>query len=202
MGIMAQTLRIILTWLALSVVVLLARPSVRLPIVLLAAAMLSLRLATDVPGELEVFLVAAIFALLAKDSRTSQTSLFFACAGAALTLAVYLVVCRSCVWLSSDFAFAQMGRLVSKPLDVGATYGGMDFLVLMGAFCAIWLAHTEPPRWRRAIVAYVAILAAHALYVVLLWQSFEWKERLPVVPEAEFQHPYIPPLWDWTSLAR
>jgi len=93
---------------------------------------------------------------------------------AAATLAVYRVVNTSVgpVWLASDRFGAALGgaigALVGRPLAVGATFGGVDFLVLMAAWCAAWCMETAEPGRSRRLWGAAAILAAQGLYLVVV----------------------------------
>ena len=54
------------------------------------------------------------------------------------------------LWLATDWFGGilgnAIGRVSGEPLAVGATFGGVDFLVLMAALYALWLVETPAPR--------------------------------------------------------
>ena len=83
---------------------------------------------------------------------------------------------------------ARAGALSGQPLEVGATFGGVDFLVAMGAFTACWLAATPPPRRRRALYALLAILAGHLLYLIILSFGAFLRDLLPEPPPGRPYH--------------
>ena len=86
------------------------------------------------------------------------------------------------LWLGADSLGRAMGflagRATGEPLWVGATFGGVDFLVAMAALYAGWLASTAPPRLPRALWAAGAILAGHFAYLAVLSLSAGWHAAL------------------------
>jgi len=167
-----------------------------------------LRIATSTSGSLELLLVAGVAAFLAAASNRRQRQVLRVCASAILTFAVYRLACSSIssVWLLTNFLGETIGRGVSVltgvRLDVGATFAGLDFLVLMAAWYAVWLVSTEGPRWRRALAGAVAILGVHLLYLLVLSQAMDLVELLPVAESPTFDHPYVPPPWRWSNAVR
>lgn len=122
---------------------------------------------------------------------------------AVMLLAIYRFALAAIpwVWHLADWAGAQVGNLAaalwSRPISVGATYAGLDHLVLMAALVAGWLRETPRPRLRRAILAVSAILSGQMLYLLCL--SFA-KELAAALPEAPARPPadlYVPPAWFW-----
>ena len=75
-------------------------------------------------------------------------------------------------WLGADRLANSLGSvaggITGRPLWVGPTFAGLDFLVLMGVLWGLYLPHTKPPRVMRAIYGLLAILGAHLMYLVLL----------------------------------
>ena len=103
-------------------------------------------------------------------------------------------------WLATDRLGAALGRLAGgltrKPLWVGATFSGLDFLVLMVAFWVGWLVVGESDRPRRGIWAAAAILAVHLLYLVVLTYAADLAARLPDVSD-----PQTAKRWTWAGAA-
>ena len=210
-GVLADPLRIAMTWLAL--IVLAAsmglhkrwQPLLLLPIVVLIA----LPLVIPVSSTHEVFLVAAVVSLFAAGAQGVDRSALSSCALAVLTLAIFRFACESVsvVWMLSDIAGAALGQcaaaVTGKPLDVGATFGGVDFLVLMAAFLGTWLWKTSGRRRRiRAAWAAFAILIGHLLYLVLVALALDIAGWLPEGAKPEFTQPYTPLDWDWSAATK
>ena len=86
------------------------------------------------------------------------------------------------VWLAADGLGWMLGRLAGWlagiRLEVGATFGGIDFLVLTAAIYAGWLICTAPPRRSRALWAAAAIVVGHFVYLIVLAYS----EKLLAAP--------------------
>ena len=76
------------------------------------------------------------------------------------------------VWSMSDLfgrTIGNIGGLVThQSLYVGATFAGLDFLVLMSVLWVLWLACSPQPRWKRAIYGLVGILGGHIVYLIVL----------------------------------
>jgi len=98
------------------------------------------------------------------------------------------------VWIFSD-RVAQLlgwvaGGLTGQKLAVGPTFGGVDFLVLTGAFYLSWVLGSSSPRGRREVFGAMGILVAHFAYLAIL--SFVPK-FLNDVPVASRETPN--PMW-------
>lgn len=209
-GTLAHPLRIALTWAILLVAVVSVWPWKRRQwlLALAAAALVGLPLLTSVAPMHEVLAVAAVIGLLAAGQEGANRTVLLLCSLAVLALAVFRLVCLSVpvVWLLSDNAGAVVGAIGSavtgESLDVGATFAGLDFLVVMAAFYAGWLYFASGPCFARGVYAAVAILAAHLLYLVALAFALDLAEMLPERPEPAFDHPYVPPDWSWSAAIR
>ncbi|MCY2931129.1 MAG: hypothetical protein NTV86_16895, partial [Planctomycetota bacterium] len=110
-------------------------------------------------------------------------------AAATAVLGVYRLALSSIplAWHAANTVGGALGRLggvlAGQELSVGATFAGLDFLVLMGALYALWVAFSPAPRRTRAIAAAVFILAGHALYLVVLARATDLQALLPLPPE-------------------
>jgi hypothetical protein len=130
------------------------------------------------------------------------------CTLAVLTLVLFRLACSSVssTWLLCDFLGHALGNgvgwLLGVPLNIGATFAGLDFLVLMAALYAGWLFATDGPRRVRALAAALAILAVHLLYLVVVAYALDLAALLPAVAEPTFDHPYVPPPWSWPNAVR
>ncbi len=94
------------------------------------------------------------------------------------------------------------GWAAGRPLDVGASFGGIDFLVLMAALEAGWLAATAPPRRGRAVWATLAILAAHAVYLLTLAFSCDLAAALPAPVRPTVTELSALAEWTWGNALR
>jgi len=153
----------------------------------------------------EVLVVVAVLGLLAAGQCGPNRTALTIVSLAVLALAAFRLACSSVpvVWLLSDKIGAAVGYIGSaatgRPLNVGATFAGLDFLVLMAAFYVGWLYFTSGPRVVRGLYAAAAILAAHMLYLVALAFSLDLAEMLPERAQPTFDHPYVPPDWSWSA---
>jgi hypothetical protein len=212
MGLLAEPLRIALTYLALLLAIVVAWP--RRPLrwwwivagVLVACLpALTTVTASPVPALHELLVVTAVMALLAAGAEGPQRTALSSCAHAALGLSVFRLACSSVplVWTMANWLGGWLGRFAGwisgEPLNIGATFAGLDFLVLMATLYVAWLAKTERPRVRRAVVAACAIVTGHLLYLVLLAHALDLAAMLPTVADPTFDHPYIPPDWRWSA---
>ena len=125
-----------------------------------------------------------------------------------MTLAVFRLAETSIplVWQLADTLGWSMGKLAGgltgRPLTIGATFGGIDFLVLMIALYAGWLCSIAPPRRRAAIYAGLAIVIAHFAYLVTLAYSEKIAALLPepfYVPETDISRVGV---WAWQNAVR
>lgn len=133
-----------------------------------------------------LFLVAAGRA----QSGASRVALQWSAEAVAL-LAVYRVACTSIplVWLAADSVGSAIGQvagaLTRQALWVGATFAGLDFLVVMiylGVRATISLRRASPAAscgWRRCALALAAILVGHLIYLNVLSLAPAIHERLP-----------------------
>ncbi|MBL7038464.1 MAG: hypothetical protein ISR77_07515 [Pirellulaceae bacterium] len=209
-GALAHPLRVALTWVALLVAVVSVWPWRRRQrlLALAATALVGLPFVVPVTPIHEVLVVAAVLGLLATGQQGASRTVLLVCSLAVLALAVFRLACLSVpvVWLFSDNIGAVIGSIGSaiagKPLNVGATFAGLDFLVVIAAFYAGWLYFASGPRIARSVYAAVAILAVHLLYLVVLAFALDLAEMLPDRPEPAFDHPYVPPDWSWSAAVR
>ncbi len=205
-GLLNDPLRIILTYLALAVAVLLGRGTGTMSRWLIAAVVVvaCLPLVMSVPPLHELFIATAVMGLLAAGAGGSRRVVLATCSYAILALAVFRLACASIplVWQLADRLGGVLGHLAGwvagEPLHVGATFAGIDFLVLMAALYTAWLLSTERPRMARAIVAACAILGGHLVYLVVLARAQDLVDLLPTAPDPTFDHPYTPPDWRWS----
>jgi hypothetical protein len=167
-----------------------------------------LRATTAVSDEHEVVVVLAVAAWLAMVSNGQDRRVLHVCVLAVLVLALFRFACSSVgmVWILSDSVGQALGRGVGwwlgSPLSVGASLAGLDFLVLMTALAAAWLLATEGANIGRAVLAAVAVLSVHLLYLIAVASALDWLDLLPATVEPAFEHPYVPPAWSWANEVR
>ncbi len=210
-GLLADPLRRTLTWVALLVAVGAGAPrpgSGRQKGLVLAAAVLAGLLMTAVPqSEAHILAVALVGAALAWTHRDLPRRIVSLAAVAVVVLAIFRIAVGAVptFWLVANGCTGVLGRLVGdlvgRPLDIGLTYGGLDFLVVMVALYAGWLCSTPSPRLRRSLIVAVAIAAGHFTYLSLLAHTETLRAMLPDVvmpPEGDRD---ILGIWTWGNAA-
>jgi hypothetical protein len=210
-GLMAEPLRVVGTWLLLGLALGLAgsSPIAWPPGSLWRWAAVLLMLAVPLTGwtdaRHEVLLVAVVAACLADARRGAARAMFGSVALAILAWSLLASVsrCLPWAWHISEFGAEQWGAVASlmsgTRLRIGASFGGFGLLGLLGVLYAVWLLTAMGPRRYRAVMALAFIVAVHLGYLLLLAHSLDLAERLPEVPEREYQHPYTPPPWSWSA---
>lgn len=187
-GLLIHPLEHALTWLALGVAIVTAWPQDNRRInwaVLAIGAGVGLFLTASSLQNANILAVVVVLAAVAQVTRglTSRAALIVAMA--AETLALYRFACDSIptVWLAADLKGWVLGRLigwlVGCPLQVGSTFAGLDFLVVMTVIYFGWLLCTASPRCPAAIWLAVAIVFSHLVYLALLAYSGELLAALP-----------------------
>lgn len=111
-----------------------------------------------------------------------------------------------CVWHAADALGQSLGqwaaRVTGRPLWIGASFGGVDYLATMAVVWILWIAATSRPRWARAVLAAVGIAAAHAAYLTLLSYAADWADQIPAAPPAPQAVRPPTPLWHWGESVR
>ncbi len=116
-----------------------------------------------------VLAVGLVLSLLAWWAEGADRRLLELAAGAVVVLGVYRMACAgiAAVWYASNGLGYALGRaaecVFGVPLWIGATFGGVDFLVVMGVIYGGWLASRPKPRWAPAVYGALAISGAHLL---------------------------------------
>jgi hypothetical protein len=200
------------TWYALCAAVVAALPEARrtsndrlLLAGLIGAAVLISLLWT--PAGL-VFAVAIVLAGLAKVSNgiQSRSALIAAVAAAVLGLFSLANECIPAVFHLTNAAGQMLGWLAgtvaAQPLVVGRSYGGIDFLVLAGAYYIAWLVAGPRPRLARALAAAAAIAAAHLAYLIVLAYCDQLGGALPEPVEQPNTDNNRVGIWTWGDWLR
>jgi hypothetical protein len=197
-GLVGHPLQRALTWLALATAVVAAWPARRRSVetwaVLTVGVVLGLFFTASTIPAVSVLAVAVVLAAIAHVSRGLTGRLALITAIGATVLGCFRFACASIptVWLAADGLGWMLGRvagwLAGSQLNVGATFGGIDFLVLMAAIYVAWIVFTVPPRRSRALWAAAAIVTGHVAYLIVLASS---EKLLALLPD-----PVVPPVSD------
>jgi hypothetical protein len=82
-------------------------------------------------------------------------------------------------------------------LEVGATFGGIDFLVLTSAVYVGWIFSTAPPRRHRALWAAAAIVVGHLACLAAIAYSDSLSAALPNVVAPPESDTNAVGIWTW-----
>ncbi|HUU93307.1 MAG TPA: hypothetical protein VM238_19100, partial [Phycisphaerae bacterium] len=141
--------------------------------------------ASSVPA-VGVLAVAVLLAGLAAGRAEADRRPVLLAAQAVAVFGMYRIVVMSvpAAWALADAAGGGLGRvagaIVGRPLSVGASFAGLDFLVLTAILFGLWLAASPRPRFARGIVAAAGILAAHLVYLLVIACAAELIAAIPV----------------------
>jgi len=141
---------------------------------LLAGAAVAVAMTVSTLPVVQILALVVVLAAAASVLEGAARRAVLLAATAVAVFALYRLAVTSIpfVWLAADAAGGVVGRaageLAGRPLWVGATFAGLDFLVLMAALWVAWLVAVAPPRWPRALAGATAIVAAHGLYLTAL----------------------------------
>jgi len=178
-GLLAHPLRRALTSLFLGIAVLagtrLRKAALKsdLLLLLLALGAAAYLVALPVPAA-NVLAAAIILGSLAFIAAGHKRDILLASAIAVAVFGLYRFAVTSIpwLWLAADSIGGGLGRIAGqiagRPVWVGATFAGLDFLVLTGVLWGLYLPHTKPPRTTRAIYGFVALLGGHLAYLLAL----------------------------------
>lgn len=202
-GLVAEGLRHALVWLALGTAVVAGWPgregALRDWLTLGVGLLAGLVMTSLADPAINVLAVAVVLAVLVRSPYLLHGRLVLLTALAVAVFGIYRAAYAAipAVWLAANGLGGALGSLgaaaADQELHVGATFGGVDFLVLTGTFYAGWLVWTRPPRWPRAISAGAAVLLGHIAYLVVLSFADEMLAALPQlrppeVPEQGTNH--------------
>jgi hypothetical protein len=218
-GWLAPSLGKAIAWLALGAAIiatkkgseLFSTKTVLTPFVLVAGLMMTAS-ASAVVNVLAVALVLATLAYL-QHGLVRRAVLIVATAVTVFALYRLAVESTALVGLAAESLGQAMGQFVGwasgRPLLIGASFGGTDFLVLMAALYAGWLAGIVPlskageaGRIRKSILlpamlAAVAIAAAQFAYLLVLAFTCDMTSALPPVVEPTFTGVSRMGVWTW-----
>jgi hypothetical protein len=112
------------------------------------------------------------------------------------------------IWHLAQSAGAGLGRTVSlltgQELSIGATFGGVDFLVPMLVLVTVWAVALEKPRRRAILWALAAVILALFAYLLLLAYSEKILACLPMATEFDPKKTGDSNvgIWAWQNMVR
>ena len=212
LGWIAPPLQKTLTWLGFAAITIAALPGDRrisgADGLLLGGAVLTAVLMTA--SSLPVVNVLAVAILLAAIAQTRPGLIAQASGSAALAVMALAVYRLACTGSAATWTFTNTvghveglwaGWLTGRPLLIGASFGGVDFLVLMAALTAGWLIAAPRPRLRRASWAVLFIVLAQIVYLVVLAFSDNLAALLPQTTRT-FDNISHLGIWTWGNAIR
>ena len=175
----APPLQKALTWLSLTTIVVIAFPDRRRMyfsdwLLLGGAAVIAVLMTASSLSVVNVLAVAVLLAAIARVRPGPTSQVAGPVALAAAVLAIFRLVCDSsaAAWTFTNSVGGceglWAGWLTGRPLLIGASFGGIDFLAVMTALAAAWLIAASRPRLVRALYVVLAILIAQTAYLVAL----------------------------------
>ncbi|MGO9108557.1 MAG: hypothetical protein ACLP9L_04925 [Thermoguttaceae bacterium] len=190
LGWLAPPLQKTLTWLAIAAIVIVAiagsrRISPNNSLLLGGATSIAVLLTASSLPVVNILAVAILLAAIAQVRTGLIAWVAGSVALAATALAVFRLVCdgSATAWTFTNsvghIEGLWAGWLTRRPLLIGASFGGLDFLVLMSALTAAWLIATPRPRSGRAAWAILFIVLAQTAYLVVLAFHQDLIARLP-----------------------
>jgi hypothetical protein len=211
LGWMAPALAKVLTWAALGLALGTAWPAASDAkarwILAAAAGAAAAMTAVPLPVVNVLAVVLVLSAITAAEPGVEGRAVLTA-AMAAAVLAVFRMAAEStaALWAMADALGQATGCLAGwasgRPLGVGGSFGGLDFLVLMAALWIGWLIATVPPRRARAAWAAAAILLVHAVYLLVLAFSADLAATLPAAAPPVMNDVSHMGAWSWAGFAR
>lgn len=211
-GAWVASLQAVLVWMLLLVVAMLVQPRFETKAGGVGAgAVLVLLFAAQVFGASPFQLpltVVGVLGLVAMGKGGTRRSLLLTVGIAVLALVTFRVAQLQIpwVWILSDWLGTQLGQaaavITGQPVRIGATFAGIDFLLVMTVFIVGACPLVGGRRWAFVSLAAVCVLAVEAIYLGILAFSSHITGLLPPVVEPVFRDPYVPPDFCWSTLAR
>jgi len=119
--------------------------------------------------------VSLVLAALAFECSGNARRMLYVSSLATVVFGLYRMAftCIPLVWSTADFLGRALGNaaglVTHQSMYLGATFAGLDFLVLMSVLWVLWLARSSPrPRLMRAVYGFLAILGGHLCYLIVL----------------------------------
>ena len=210
LGVLTASLQNLLAWLALVTSLLSARPRFthRMWLALLATAAILLMLGrwVQAPDHSLVLVMALVLSWSSAGLQGRERRVLALASVSVLALALFRFAQQSlpAVWLLSDQIGAVLGlaagTLTGRPLTIGASFGGLDFLLVVSVFLVGWSALLRRNRGASLTMALVAMLIAHLAYLVLVSLLNDLTRLVPPVPPPGPDNPYVPPPFSWSVI--
>jgi hypothetical protein len=171
----------------------------------LAAGMLA-AIAMNASGLIPVNVMgAAVLAAVVSENLSGRSRRAVLTAAIALAaLGAYRLALKiGLFWTLTDRLGGLLGGLAGgisgQPLWVGATFSGLDFLVVMGVFCAGWILSERRANWSQILTVIAAIVVGHLAYLIVLSFAPAVKSALaPAAAEAAAAPGQTPAPEGWT----
>jgi len=182
-GLFAHPLRTILTWIMLSIGILLAWPNlqvrlirtkIKIPVILISLFIIFVfSFVLGIP--FNQFSVPIVLSSLAFELKDKERTLILSAAIATAILGLFRTAVLSIpfFWVFIDRIAHTIGDiagfLVGKPFWPGATFAGMDYIVLMAAWYLLWVRHIPINKKKYAVYVYggLSIIAGHLCYLMI-----------------------------------
>ncbi len=211
-GPLAYSLQALIVWTLLLAAVILVRPQpgfygwIAALAVLLTAVWLPVLL--DARAGQLLLLVGMVFGLLAAAKPDPERRLLALGGTSVVVLALYHMAQTQvpAIWLATERLGAWLGYaigvLTGKPLEIGASFAGLDFLVLSITFVLVTLPHARRPRWPLLVFCGICLVLGQAMYLAILGHTQQIVDRLPPAALPTQNNPYVPPDFCWSTILR
>jgi len=201
-GLLAHPLRRILTLVALGAALVLHSPFIKqskaqlfsMTVVVCLSAWL---VTSSLPSVNIAGVIVALVFLALTCSGPAQDVLAISCVSVTV-FGIYraAIISIPWFWTMTDMVGRTFGNvaglITGRSLQIGATFAGLDFLLLTGTLWGIWLALSPRPRLVRAFYGCIAIVGLHLCYLIVLSYS---PDVLTALPKPGGHHH-----WSWVGL--
>lgn len=177
-GLLADPLRRILTLIALAIAILAQRSlswrNIKTLLILPVTIVLAVYMIMLPLSVVNVMGVSLVLSSLALSSSGRIKRMLLIASVAVTVFGIYRMACMGIplVWTLTDLLgrfLGKVGGVISKqPVYSGATFAGLDFLVLTSLLWILWLAFSPKPRKMRAIYSFSGIIFGHLCYLIVL----------------------------------
>ena len=177
-GLLAHPLRKALTLAVLAAAVLVQRPCIQRKIssilIILATSILFVYLFISSSIVLNIMAVCLVPTVLSLTSVGQEKKLLNILSATIAIFGLYRLAYISIptVWMGADGVGRLLGFLgtlvTQKPFLAGASYAGLDYIVLMSILWILCLAGSPKPRRTRALYGFAGIFAGHICYLIIL----------------------------------